>query len=57
MISLGITLVFSAAAVAAGSLADIDHVVLFMQENRAFDHVRPLSWFSCTHKVFLKHSF
>lgn len=24
--------------VAAGSLADIDHVVLFMQENRAFDH-------------------
>ncbi|GME23674.1 phospholipase C [Neofusicoccum parvum] len=23
---------------AAGSLADIDHVVLFMQENRAFDH-------------------
>jgi hypothetical protein len=25
--------------VSAGSLADIDHVVLFMQENRAFDHV------------------
>ncbi|KAH8662378.1 phosphoesterase family-domain-containing protein [Xylariales sp. PMI_506] len=25
-------------SVAAGSLADIDHVVLFMQENRAFDH-------------------
>lgn len=24
--------------VAAGSLEDIDHVVLFMQENRAFDH-------------------
>jgi hypothetical protein len=23
----------------AGSLADIDHVILFMQENRAFDHV------------------
>lgn len=23
----------------AGSLADIEHVVLFMQENRAFDHV------------------
>jgi phospholipase C len=22
----------------AGSIADIDHVVLFMQENRAFDH-------------------
>jgi phospholipase C len=22
------------------SLASIDHVVLFMQENRAFDHVR-----------------
>jgi phospholipase C len=26
-------------AVRAGSLADIEHVVLFMQENRAFDHV------------------
>lgn len=25
-------------AVTSGSLADIDHVVLFMQENRAFDH-------------------
>jgi hypothetical protein len=25
--------------ITAGSLADIDHVVLFMQENRAFDHV------------------
>jgi hypothetical protein len=24
---------------AAGSLADIEHVVLFMQENRAFNHV------------------
>ena len=22
----------------AGSIADIEHVVLFMQENRAFDH-------------------
>ncbi|KAK8050405.1 extracellular phospholipase C [Apiospora phragmitis] len=27
-----------APAPAAGSLADIEHVVLFMQENRAFDH-------------------
>jgi phospholipase C len=27
-----------AGPVSAGSLADIDHVVLFMQENRAFDH-------------------
>lgn len=27
-------------SVQAGSLADIDHVVLFMQENRAFDHVK-----------------
>lgn len=26
------------AVVDAYSLADIDHVVLFMQENRAFDH-------------------
>lgn len=25
-------------SVSSGSLADIDHVVLFMQENRAFDH-------------------
>lgn len=27
------------ATVSAGSLTDIKHVVLFMQENRAFDHV------------------
>jgi phospholipase C len=27
-----------ASAVAGNSLKDIDHVVLFMQENRAFDH-------------------
>jgi phospholipase C len=25
----------------AGSLKDVKHVVLFMQENRAFDHVGP----------------
>jgi phospholipase C len=30
----------AAAVVAAGSIKDIEHVVLFMQENRAFDHVR-----------------
>ena len=33
--------VVAASSVALGnaySLADIDHVVLFMQENRAFDH-------------------
>lgn len=29
-----------ATAASAGSLKDIKHVVLFMQENRAFDHVR-----------------
>lgn len=28
----------TAPSAATGSLADIDHVVLFMQENRAFDH-------------------
>lgn len=28
-----------AATASAGSLTDIKHVVLFMQENRAFDHV------------------
>lgn len=27
------------AAASAGSIRDIKHVVLFMQENRAFDHV------------------
>lgn len=27
-----------ASAVHAGSIKDIEHVVLFMQENRAFDH-------------------
>lgn len=26
-------------AVQAGSLKDVKHIVLFMQENRAFDHV------------------
>jgi phospholipase C len=29
------------ATASAGSLTDIKHVVLFMQENRAFDHVNP----------------
>jgi len=34
------SLIFTfAATVLAGSLKDIKHVVLFMQENRAFDHV------------------
>lgn len=28
-------------AAATASLKDIKHVVLFMQENRAFDHVSP----------------
>jgi phospholipase C len=28
-----------AATASAGSIKDIEHVVLFMQENRAFDHV------------------
>lgn len=28
-----------AAAVSAGSIKDIKHIVLFMQENRGFDHV------------------
>jgi phospholipase C len=27
------------ATVQAGSLKDVKHIVLFMQENRAFDHV------------------
>ncbi|KAI8608694.1 phosphoesterase family-domain-containing protein [Chytriomyces sp. MP71] len=36
--AVAIALPLLAAAVAAGSLADIEHVVLFMQENRAFDH-------------------
>jgi phospholipase C len=35
---LAVTVLF-AIAVSAGSLKDIKHVVLFMQENRAFDHV------------------
>ena len=30
---------FLAVTASAGSLKDIKHVVLFMQENRAFDHV------------------
>lgn len=34
-----VALLFPTATLAAGSLADVNHVVLFMQENRAFDHV------------------
>jgi hypothetical protein len=40
LLSLTVALV-TAGTASAGSLADIKHVVLFMQENRAFDHV---SW-------------
>lgn len=29
----------AATAVSASSLKDVKHIVLFMQENRAFDHV------------------
>ncbi|KAJ3494551.1 hypothetical protein NLG97_g4006 [Lecanicillium saksenae] len=36
--SLAITLLASATGVEAGSLKDIKHIVLFMQENRSFDH-------------------
>lgn len=37
---LGSSLLFlaTASAAAAGSIKDVEHVVLFMQENRAFDH-------------------
>ena len=34
-----LTLCYLNIALAAGSLSDVNHVVLFMQENRAFDHV------------------
>lgn len=37
--SLALALAASAVGVQAGSLKDIKHIVLFMQENRAFDHV------------------
>jgi len=37
--SILVTLLALAAGVSAGSIKDIKHVVLFMQENRAFDHV------------------
>jgi phospholipase C len=38
-----LTAVAAATAVSASSLKDIKHIVLFMQENRAFDHVSPRS--------------
>ena len=41
--SILVTLLALAAGVSAGSIKDIKHVVLFMQENRAFDHVCPSS--------------
>ena len=28
----------AASAATAGSIKDVEHIVLFMQENRAFDH-------------------
>jgi hypothetical protein len=44
MLSFSLTTVLAlAAGVSAGSIKDIKHVVLFMQENRAFDHVRHAS--------------
>lgn len=36
--SLALTLMASATGVQAGSLKDIKHIILFMQENRSFDH-------------------
>lgn len=38
---LGLTLMASAVTVQADSLKDIKHIILFMQENRSFDHVCP----------------
>lgn len=38
MLVLAWALALLMGAVSAGSIADIEHVVLFMQENRAFDH-------------------
>ncbi|KAJ3474657.1 hypothetical protein NLG97_g9746 [Lecanicillium saksenae] len=35
---LALSLLASAASVQAGSLKDIKHIILFMQENRSFDH-------------------
>ena len=37
-LSLWATVAAATTAFAAGSIKDIEHVVLFMQENRAFDH-------------------
>lgn len=45
LLSLVAAICFGGAA--AGSIADIEHVVLFMQENRAFDHVNPPTQVSC----------
>lgn len=46
--ALKTTLFLMVGVACAGSIKDIKHVVLFMQENRAFDHVsinnsRPLN--------------
>lgn len=37
--TLALTLAVSTVLVEAGSLQDIKHIILFMQENRSFDHV------------------
>jgi phospholipase C len=43
--ALTFSLVAAAATAMAGSLKDIKHIILFMQENRSFDHVcRAVPW-------------
>lgn len=43
-LGVALALAFGASPVSAG-LEEVDHVVLFMQENRAFNHVGILSHF------------
>ena len=51
-LSLGL-LAGAASVASAASLKDIKHIVLFMQENRAFDHVSVdwLTWSNPQHNM------
>lgn len=43
LVGAALALMLGASPANAGSLKDIEHVVIFMQENRAWDHVRTYS--------------
>lgn len=43
--SIALAVLLGVSPAAAGSLKDIEHVVIFMQENRSWDTVCALRWY------------